>query len=996
MLIKKYKSKPAIIVWLLLALVLLVVLSIAFSGNGNSSFKTTPDDINEPTIVTKSNTDLKEIILDKLNVIYSDSLVSIHLLSETGVGELMFVYGKNAYPKVLTDNFSTSIVLKDSTKTISGKNRLHFYEQPGIPEEVNFFGKRFIVFKFNLESEDYIGGYIDVENIKVIHTSRHIGGVGARYSIRNIVVDKIVGLQAALPTVTIKLNNRSFKKLEKKRYGALRNGVLESYDTDLVNVSLFGLDSTQLKAQMRLKGDWTQHLEDERKWSFRIIMDGDKTFNGMRKFSLQAPVTRNYLWEWLFQRAVREADIVSLRYSFVNLNLEIESDSGIEKRPIGIMAVEESFDKILIENNRKREGVILALDETIIWGKREKGFHLGLGNVAGGTRGFKEVVPIRVFNQNKVLSDSKLRKQFEVAKNLFEGYRSGIYKTSEVFDMDKLTSFLALTNLFGGHHGLWVFNLRFYYNPISNRLEPICFDSNSGIKLDKVREHPFVFDEPEYKEMLLEKLHLVSSAQFISDLLERYEGQLNELYTALNSEFDFAFDRSILAYNSGVIKKHINPDKAVTAHFIEINKKQITLQIKNLTNHKIRLDAITHKDGRFLSKNDKFELSPNESRYVTFGLNRYFRNAFVSKKDKVGEFAYPKDIAKLKIKYHIAGVNYSRTQDIIPFSHNDGLAESVNKHRLMFASNYKNLGFVEESQDTLFFKSGRFEVSKNIIIPKGKKVVIAAGFELNLTQNASLISFSPLICNGLIDAPVVFTSDDGTGGGVFVSNAAGKSIIEYSEFTNLSNPQMNGWALSGAVNFYDSEVLITNSLFSENRCEDGLNIMNSNFVIDNSIFRDTQSDAFDGDFVTGRILNSTFINSGNDAIDVSGSRLTLTNIEIRNPSDKALSGGEASEITGSNIKIIGGEIGVVSKDLSAVKLTGLVIEDTRLGLSSFQKKTEYGAGLIVISNLTLINNELDYLIENNSVLTIDGVAVQTVSNNIIDQMYGGEYGKSSR
>jgi len=91
-----------------------------------------------------------------------------------------------------------------------------------------------------------------------------------------------------------------------------------------------------------------------------------------------------------------------------------------------------------------------------------------------------------------------------------------------------------------------------------------------------------------------------------------------------------------------------------------------------------------------------------------------------------------------------------------------------------------------------------------------------------------------------------------------------------------------------------------------------------------------------------------------------------------------------------------GEIGIVSKDLSSISLHNVDIINTKLGLSSFQKKPEYGIGFIEISELTLQNNKLDYLIENGSQLLIDKTAVKTISNKVIDQMYGKEYGKSSK
>ena len=73
-----------------------------------------------------------------------------------------------------------------------------------------------------------------------------------------------------------------------------------------------------------------------------------------------------------------------------------------------------------------------------------------------------------------------------------------------------------------------------------------------------------------------------------------------------------------------------------------------------------------------------------------------------------------------------------------------------------------------------------------------------------------------------------------------------------------------------------------------------------------------------------------------------------------------------------------------------------MISGTRLGLSAFQKKSEYGIASIAINDLILKNVEVEHLIETNSRLTINEVAVETVSNNVIDQMYGKEYGKSSK
>ncbi len=49
-----------------------------------------------------------------------------------------------------------------------------------------------------------------------------------------------------------------------------------------------------------------------------------------------------------------------------------------------------------------------------------------------------------------------------------------------------------------------------------------------------------------------------------------------------------------------------------------------------------------------------------------------------------------------------------------------------------------------------------------------------------------------------------------------------------------------------------------------------------------------------------------------------------------------------------------------------------------------------------LKKLQFSGNEVQYLIAENSDLIIDDVIMQDKSENVIDKMYGNEYGKSSR
>ncbi|MEP0263145.1 hypothetical protein [Dokdonia sp.] len=956
-------------------------------------------DIENPTVLkTITYTELFETTDHE---IYNDATLNIYIanISNNNTPKLIYKYKKKPEGRELSDNFFMHVYVKDSSK-LKGKSTFANVDFRQKPEVIKTDETTYYIFQKDLVSSSYKESYIPVENIAYINTGRFQPKVGRSLDIKKLTIGDIPEdqLHNKLDKINFTINQKAFTKIKAKRDDALSKGILISQDDDIVNghVSLNGKEPQ--KVELRLKGDWTDHLKHENKWSYRFIMKGENTFKGMRKFSVQHPIVRNYLWEWLFNKAIKENGLIGLRYDFADVHLTVKGVTNLEI-PMGIMAIEESFDKILIENNKKREGIIVGFDESLLWKDREKQRILGLEDKSQ-SRELHSLrnAQIKVFNENKVLSDPKLLKQFETAKDLLEGLRQGDYKTSEVFDVDRLATFIALSNLFGGYHGLIWHNLRIYYNPITNKLEPISFDSNSGTRLNKIIEYPMSKGDTILQEKVLEKLKLVSSSSFINDLIVRNNTELESLKIDLYTEYNTSFDLDILAHNSNFIKKKINPAVLITADLLSYDKKQMKVEISNVSGYPVTIEHLADYEGRVLGLNkDQIIIKEKSSTVVDFKLSNYFVNAFVSKKNKKGAFQYPKDVQKLRISHYVTGVDSKRDASIKPYGKNPTLEKSIAYYKKTSTQNFQEFSFIEEqSENVLVFKEGTHLLTKDLIIPSGYTIQISPGCTLDFRNNASLISYATFISNGTKEKPITFSSSDGTGGGIFISNATELSQVSYSHFDNLSNPHSPIWSVSGAVNFHESDVTISNTSFTNNRCEDGLNIIRSSFTMVDTKFEGTQSDAFDGDFVTGTLERCTFINSGNDGIDVSGSNLVLKDIIIKNPSDKAISAGENSTITGEGIKVSGGEIGVVSKDLSKINLTNLSIIDTRLGISAFQKKSEYGVASIQISKLTLQNNELDYLIENKSSLIIDNVAVETVSNNVIDQMYGKEYGKSSR
>ena len=222
------------------------------------------------------------------------------------------------------------------------------------------------------------------------------------------------------------------------------------------------------------------------------------------------------------------------------------------------------------------------------------------------------------------------------------------------------------------------------------------------------------------------------------------------------------------------------------------------------------------------------------------------------------------------------------------------------------------------------------------------------------------------------EKPIVIRSSDSSAQGVVVLEAERTSYLTHVRFLNLGSPDVDGWNVTGAVTFYESPLQSVGCEFGANRCEDALNVIRTSFDIDGAIFRDTYSDAFDSDFCSGTIRRSSFLRCGNDGIDISGSTVAVRDVSVDGAGDKAISAGEASRMTMSEIRISKANIGVASKDQCEVEGQDVVIHDTKIGLTAFRKKSEFGPASLKVRQLVLQGVETPSLVETGSSVVVDG------------------------
>ncbi|MCB0622289.1 MAG: CotH kinase family protein, partial [Saprospiraceae bacterium] len=237
------------------------------------------------------------------------------------------------------------------------------------------------------------------------------------------------------------------------------------------------------------------------------------------------------------------AGLLNLQYDFVQVKLTVVDGATVESKELGLYALEEFFDKQLVERNQRREGVILKVDEDPLWQERADFIaqRMDLKDLEYLSQVQYEDLNILPFSAKKVMEDPNLHRQFLTARELFQDFIEGKRLISEVFDVEKLAKYNAICNLLGANHALLAHNYRVYYNPINSRLEPIGFDANALVKEWYPYSYHHADRDPNYQAAYARALEEVTGQEYIDAILSRKDlrKQIELLQAAYPGEFQW-------------------------------------------------------------------------------------------------------------------------------------------------------------------------------------------------------------------------------------------------------------------------------------------------------------------------------------------------------------------------------------------------------------------------------------------------------------------------
>jgi hypothetical protein len=407
-----------------------------------------------------------------------------------------------------------------------------------------------------------------------------------------------------LPTLYLDIPFENMQVIQQKRSEALQSGILLSSDEDYVSAWVRYNESAPIDVQIRLKGDWTDHLEGD-KWSYRIHIEDDAAIEGMTRFSIQAPETRNFLYEWGYHQALLREGLLAPRYFFVNL-----IENGENK---GVFAVEESFYTELIESEQRRSGVIIRYDEDDMWQNWTTFFSNGREDMrtAAGQSGYFmqadfESATISGFGQGKIAGDPVLLEEYRTAQQMLRNYQNGTLSADQVFDMQQMGEFIAITEVWGAGHAIAWHNLRFYYNPVTNLLEPVAFDGipmvEPYVSVNFAEDDPDIslLDDEAMRYAFFETIPQYLDETYITSLQDALGDEVESIATSLEKEYgvDVSIDWEKLANHQLYLQEQLQPENYVQVTMEYVPGSGFETSIRNTYFTDLVLKSITYYDER--------------------------------------------------------------------------------------------------------------------------------------------------------------------------------------------------------------------------------------------------------------------------------------------------------------------------------------------------------------------------------------------------------------
>ncbi|MDA1364153.1 MAG: CotH kinase family protein, partial [Candidatus Marinimicrobia bacterium] len=412
-------------------------------------------------------------------------------------------------------------------------------------------------------------------------------GEAFEYS-KGFILGKFAGND--LPEINLKIDHQKLLNI----FNESNNSLERNYYAADIQFKSNNLKKN-FKLKVRGKGDRPIHYESIGAMSFRSNLKGDNRLFGVEEFSIQNPVARNYSWEYLIGEIARDQGLLALRSWQSNFYL-----NGDYK---GVYTIEEVPSKNTIEQQKRKNGPIFGIKESISTSLNTK----------------LDPYDVKEWENNSIFIYAK-----ELLYSSFADALDDKAFSSSIFDFEEWAKFFALMDVFGSYHAAIPKSVKFYFNPVEGKFQPLLFDAHVGagdfkefalidyrtndnrINCEYVcQQNQFIkafFINDEFFDHYLKFLNAFSEKEFIEKIKLIYEDKFKEI--------DYKF-YSMISPSDQIFAKGLSPyffksDRLDKRQIMLKNKIEIFMDKKNFQN-----------SIETASNNNKFSL-PEGVRFVEY------------------------------------------------------------------------------------------------------------------------------------------------------------------------------------------------------------------------------------------------------------------------------------------------------------------------------------------------------------------------------------------
>ena len=789
----------------------------------------------------------------------------------------------------------------------------------------------------------------------------------------------------------IYIDSAGMAKLRAVRNRALKAGLLQTGDDDIVDGFLF-YQNKEMHAEVRLKGDKTDHLQGE-KWSLRIKLKKKGRWHEMQKFSIQHPGTRSYLDEWVTHQLFRKENVLTTRYGFVPVILNGKN--------LGIFAYEEHFDNELIAYYNRPMGPIVKFDDNV--------YMQTLKYENASERKLKtpvfEAADFLPYKQNATFNNKYLHRQFTLTQDQLFAFKQAFMPASTIFDVNKLAKYLALIDLTRAYNALMWSNLRFYHNSMVQKNEPLLFDAFSGSGASKYEKRAIfgnfnkkafrkankeikpiyqLFSDPVFVEKYIAYLDTFTTEKYINAFFETINKPLAVYEEQLKQEFPFYnYKKSKLKKYAREIRGELVEIRKLSSAFNQILQSDMPAKFREISDSIPELAPI-YVNAYIEYSSDKARrikvVNYNKSAIEVIGFGSTLNaKLFVRLNDGLVS-GYSENSINKRFFVASATANFAMVK---LSNYPDSFMITLRKWHAPNLSEISSKSFIDVTKDTnsvflpfannwIVIKKGKHIINEPYIVPAGYKLIVEGGAQIRFQGNGFILSHSQVFFNGEPFNPIRISAQPNSGQGIAIIEADGTSELNYVELYNLSSFSLGQRYYKGSITAYRSAVVFNHLQCYNTSATFALHLVNGDYTISNSRFNNCGNSAVKIEFGKSRILNTEFYNAQKHGVIINYGNSEISGCTFGDIAHDAIRASNKAMVTVSLSEIQTSECAIKAEKNATINITDLRLRECRFCFVAHNSRKEQPMSTINITRFFSVFEDELFLQENDAVIINNG------------------------